>query len=58
MILLMLLVAVIVAYLFMTQMNAFGMTGTDSQTKENAVEQAKNAVDQINEKIKESEQLP
>lgn len=59
MLIIILIVALIVAYLVVTQMGSLGVGGTTQQerTQENAVEQAQDAVDAINERINESNPL-
>ena len=56
-----LVVALLIGYLAMTQMGGlgFGKTSTpQEQTRQNAIEQAQNAVDAINNRLQQTELEP
>ena len=57
MLIIILVVALLIGYLAMTQMDSlgFGKTGTQQeQTQQNVIEQAQNAVDAINSRIQQN----
>lgn len=61
MLIVILIVALLVGYFAMTQMNSlgFGKTGMQQeQTQQNAIEQAQNAVDAINNHIQQTDLEP
>ena len=63
MLIILLLVALLIGYLAMTQMDGlgFGKTNTNTQTEQtqqNAIEQAQNAVDAINNRLEQAEMEP
>ena len=55
-----LVVALLIGYLAMTQMDSlgFGKTDVQTQTQQNAIEQAQNAVDVINNRIQQNDLKP
>ena len=57
MLMIVLLVALLIAWFAVTQMGSLGFGKTDAQqgqTQQNAIEQAQNAVDVINDRIQQS----
>ena len=57
MLIVILVVALLIGYLAMTQMDSlgFGKTDVQTQTQQNAIEQAQNAVDAINNRIQQTD---
>ena len=56
-----LVVALLIGYLAMTQMNSLGFGKTSmqqEQTQQNAIEQAQNAVDAINSRLQQTDSEP
>jgi Tfp pilus assembly protein PilX len=60
MLIVILVVALLIGYLAMTQMDSlgFGKTDVQTQTQQNAIEQAQNAVDAINNRIQQTDLKP
>ena len=61
MLIIILVVALLIGYLAMTQMDSlgFGKTGMQQeQTQQNAIEQAQNAVDAINNRLQQTDLEP
>ncbi len=61
MLMIVLVVALLIGYLAMTQMNSLGFGNTSTQqeqTQQNAIEQAQNAVDAINSRLQQSDLEP
>ena len=56
MLIIILVVALLIGYLAMTQMDSlgFGKTSLPQQTQQNAIEQAQNAVDAINNRLQQN----
>ena len=60
MLMIVLLVALLIAWFAVTQMGGLGFGKTDAQqaqTQQNAIEQAQNAVDAINNRIQQAQEL-
>ncbi len=57
MLIVILVVALLIGYLAMTQMDSlgFGKTDVQTQTQQNAIEQAQNAVDSINNRLEQND---
>ncbi|MBR3587563.1 MAG: hypothetical protein IKO00_16185 [Oscillospiraceae bacterium] len=61
MLIIILLVALLIGYLAMTQMDSLGFGKTDmqqEQTQQNVIEQAQNAVDAINNRLQQTDLEP